>query len=129
MRKVKPKSNDRKIIERAVDQLDAMLLFASLPRDPSRFALDQYRKGLVEMSDILLGVVDAWPICEGCSKPIAAGQAYTCNSEDSIYFHSRCAGVPASECCRMETPAQMLKSMKDLAAEVRADLRKRGLIA
>jgi hypothetical protein len=126
---MKKHPSDRQIFEAIEAQLNAMLLFAVKGARPTRWEADNYLKGLVEIEALLRGEIDEWPVCEGCQKPIRARQAYVHSSDDGLWFHGRCCGLPASRCARMESPAYIRRELLRRAEAARAYLRGRGAIS
>lgn len=122
------KPSDRQIITSVADQVEAILFFYGphkrrKQRRPTVRERDGLLKGLVEIADLINGVPPDHFRCEGCSKPIGWGQAYVSASDDcSIHFHARCAGIPAKDCVRMETPAEIARRLRSRANEARAHL-------
>jgi hypothetical protein len=133
-----PKPTEKQILDAAIQQVEAMLLFASVengmgksgkPSRPSRYRQIEVLKNLMHLADVLNGKIDEWPHCEACGKPIKARQAYLHDSEDGLDFHTRCMHMPASKGIRMDTPAYFRREMVKRAEEVRRFLRKKGVVA
>ncbi|HEY8948480.1 MAG TPA: hypothetical protein VIM56_06320 [Rhizomicrobium sp.] len=89
-----------------------------------RYTLDGAIRALIFVSNIL----DHGPYhefcCEGCSKPLLAGQPYAYDGEH--WFHAKCAGVKPEKCSTWPTVRESRKDLHKRIVEAREHLARRG---